>query len=106
MPGVTGPRQIDQRHRLTFIDGDGGDKAVIAELDMLNIRLLHLVKQVLYRFAILLQLALLLARFWFSSSSPAGSRSTTSASGTLRLAVTSSLTSTSSPLRSEVSDFC
>lgn len=49
------PRQIDQRHRLAFIDSDGGDETVIAELDMLNIRLLHLVKQVLHRVAILLQ---------------------------------------------------
>jgi hypothetical protein len=62
---------------------------------MLNIRLLHLVKQVLHRSPFSCRLALLLARFWFSSSSPAGSKSTTSASGTLRLAVTSSFTSTS-----------
>ncbi|MNG17250.1 hypothetical protein D3C84_1012260 [compost metagenome] len=46
------------------------------------------------------RLAALCARFWFSSSRPAGSRSTTSASGTRDVAVTARCTSTRSPLLS------
>ncbi|MNC71764.1 hypothetical protein D3C75_1227210 [compost metagenome] len=44
------------------------------------------------------RLAALCARFWFSSSRPAGNKSTTKASGTRCLALTAMCTSTRSPL--------
>lgn len=71
---------------------------------MLNVRLLHLAEQVLYLTAAVLQAGAAARRVLVFELQTRRSRSTTSASGTFWLALTSSHTSTNSPLFSEESD--